>query len=112
MVRHSTRDFATLRNDSSYRHWAPDSELYAPATVLEQHLSAGWEPDEVVAVESFYHAGYRRSEIYYFTLHNGGEVIEIPVLGNPAVFKIVEIYQLTTLRINIDKPELAIVNKF
>src|SRR4051812_48417075 len=106
MVRLSTSVFSALRDDGKYRHWAPESELYAPAIVLEQHLRAGWEPDELVAVESFYHAGYRRSDIYYFTLRNAGETVEIPVLANPAVLKIFDTYRLITLQINFDKPKL------
>jgi hypothetical protein len=106
MVHEKVREFAALRDDGTYRHWAPDSEVYAPALVLMQYLRSGWKPDELVGVETFYHAGYRHSDIYYFTLQRDDASIEVPVLANPAVFKVISTHQLTVLRINIDRQEM------
>src|SRR5437660_12459 len=88
MVREKVRHFAALRDDGTYRHWSPDSEVYAPAIILQQYLREGWQPEELVAVETFYHAGYRHSDIYFFTLRHDGDAIEIPVLANPTVLKV------------------------
>jgi len=82
------------------RHWSPDSQTYAPADVLMRYLTDGWELQSLAAVESFYYAGYRRVDIFYFTLKNGSEVIEMPVLANPVTHRLVEERKLTVLRVN------------
>jgi hypothetical protein len=93
--------------EGEYRHWSADSEAYAPADVLLQHLRAGWKLDELVAIETFYYAGYRRSDIYYFTLQKDGKTIEMPVLANPTVFRIVKERGLTTVRISLDPQNVS-----
>jgi hypothetical protein len=105
MVDHS-RDVQTkvdVRDDEISRHWSPDSETYAPADILLQYLKNGWLLEKLVAVETIYYAGYRRSEIFYFTLERDGRSVEMPILSNPAVFKVIEENELTTLRINVDR---------
>ncbi len=87
--------------DEDRRHWCPVSEMYAPADVLLQYLREGWELDMLVAVETFYFAGYRCSDIYYFTLHQEDMTLEMPVLANPIVLRVVEEQQLSILRINV-----------
>ena len=95
-----------LRIYSSYRHWDPESETYAPAVVLLQYLRLGWQLDRLVGVETYYCSGYLRSDVYYFTLRSDAGSIEIPVLANPVVFKVVDSYDLNIVRINVDRPEL------
>ena len=94
-----------LRADGSYRHWSPESEPYAPAVVLLQYLRLGWRLDNLVGVETFFCSGYLRCDVYYFTLQSDTGTLEIPVLANPAVFKVVESHHLTIVRINVDRPE-------
>jgi hypothetical protein len=92
-----------IEDRGEYRHWAPDSQAYAPADVLQQYLRSGWELDTLAAVETFYMAGYRRSDIYYFTLKRNTEYIEMPVLANPVVFRIIQEHKLNVLRINVSR---------
>ncbi len=94
---------ADYLDDDVHRHWSADSEPYAPADILLQYLKNGWNLEKLVAVETVYYAGYRRSDIYYFTLERDGQSVEMPVLANPAVFKVLEQNRLTTLRINVDR---------
>ncbi len=94
-------------SDEFHRHWSPESEIYAPADVLLQYLTRGWRLDKPIAVETVYYAGYRRSDVYYFTLERDGVSLEMPVLATPVVFKLIEDRQLTTLRINVDREEQA-----
>ncbi len=105
MVDHSreTQTRIGYPDDDMHRHWSPDSETYAPADVLLQYLKSGWQLEKLVAVETVYYAGFRRSDIYYFTLERDGSTVEMPILANPAVFKVIEQNQLTTLRINVDR---------
>src|SRR5690242_2886561 len=83
-------------SDGEYvRHWSPDSELYAPADVLFQYLRLGWTLKRLVAVEVVYYGGYRRSVIYYFTVENQSQFIEIPIIATPPILRLVEEQRLT-----------------
>ena len=97
----ATRASRELLRDEEHRHWCPVSEKYAPADVLLDYLRDGWELDNLVAVETFYFAGYRCSDIYYFTLRQEDTILEMPVLANPIVLRLVDQRQLSTLRINV-----------
>jgi len=98
-----TQTRADFWDEDVHRHWYPDSEPYAPADVLLQYLKNGWNLEKLVAVETVYYAGYRRSDIYYFTLERDSQTVEMPILATPAVFKVIEQNRLTTLRINVDR---------
>jgi hypothetical protein len=85
-------------SDEEYdRHWCPNSQTYAPADVLLQYLRAGWQLEDFVAVQTFYHGACRRSEVFYFRLNLGDIFLEMPVLANPIVFQIVESNRLTPI---------------
>ncbi|MCC7446885.1 MAG: hypothetical protein IT324_05675 [Anaerolineae bacterium] len=103
MVTHAIATRASREGfiDDEHRHWCPVSEKYAPADVLLDYLRQGWELDKLVAVETFYFAGYRCSDIYYFTLYRDDLSCEMPVLANPIVLRVVEEQQLSILRINV-----------
>jgi hypothetical protein len=94
------------RDGDTYRHWCRESEPIAPAEVLLQYLRWGWELDNLVGVEVYYHAGCRRSDVYCFTLGRDDDTIEIPVLANPAVFRVVDSHQMTLMRINVEQEDV------
>jgi hypothetical protein len=87
---------------SADRHWSPESETYTTADVLLQYLCLGWKLDDKVSAETYYHAGYRRSDVYYFTLKQNGVTLQMPVLANPVVRRIVRDHGLTVLWINAE----------
>ena len=91
-----------LHTNETYRHWAPQSQAYAPADILLQYLATGWEIDNPAAVETYYCAGVRRADVYLFSLRRAGDHVEMPVLANPAVSRLIEKYQLTVHRVNVD----------
>ncbi len=64
------------------------------------YLEDGWQLEKLAAVESYYHAGVRRTDIYYFTLTRGEEHTEMPVVANPMVLRLIESNQLTVIRVN------------
>jgi len=78
-------------------YWSCDSASYAPADVLDWYLSTGWRPDDPVAVETFYYGSGRHSAVYHFVLRRQDESVEMPVVANPAVFRVVAAHRLTTL---------------
>ena len=96
---------SSFADEDRYRHWSPDSQTYAPADVLLNYIRQGWQLDSRAAVETFFYAGYRRVDVFYFTLRDGDVVVEMPVLANPAVSRLVEQNKLTVLRINHTREE-------
>ncbi len=92
-----------IGDETPHRHWSPTSQTYAPADVLMSHLQTGWRLDGLAGVESFWHAGVRRVDVYYFTLVRGDERLEMPVLANPTVFRLIEENQLNVIRVNASR---------
>jgi hypothetical protein len=92
-----------LFNQETHRHWSPQSQNYASADILLQYIASGWEPENTALVETYYSAGVRRSEIFYFSLVRDGERVEMPVLANPMVSRLIEKYHLNVLRVNDER---------
>ena len=107
MADRSTGTFTSAKTGGErHRHWSRESQTYAPADVLLHLLRAGWSLEPLAAVETFFYAGYRRVDVYYFTLRHGEETLEMPVLANPAVRRLIEQYKLTVLRVNAAREEM------
>lgn len=67
------------------RHWSPISEKYAGGDALITLLHEGWLLNEIVFYEEFWHAGSRLVVIYHTTVVRDGEEMQVPVLSNPYV---------------------------
>lgn len=72
-----------------YRHWHPQSEVYAGGDALATALFEGWKPKIIVLLEHHWHGGSRRINIYHFELQRGGSTMAMPVLGNPYVERLI-----------------------
>jgi hypothetical protein len=81
-------------------HWSQQSQVYASAEVLTQRMRDGWRLGDVAAVETFYYGGYRWVEVYYFTLLRGESRMELPVLANPVVLRLIHERGLSVVRVN------------
>ena len=90
------------RQGSIVRHWHPQLQNYVPGHVLLEYIQTGWKLDDRVEVARFYFGDHRHVDVYHFTLKHDEDQVNIPVLANPAVLKIVEEYKLTTTRTNVD----------
>jgi hypothetical protein len=97
---------STHFEDDRVRHWSPESQPYAPADVLLNYLQSGWLLESLASVETFYYAGYRRVDIVHFTLRSGDSILEMPVLANPAVTRLLEERSMTVLRINATRNDI------
>ena len=91
-------------NGDTQFHWSQESQTYAAAATLLEYLRQDWQLDPLIAVESFFHHGGRHVDVYYFTLNKNGHQIEMPVLANPAVFRLVAHRNLQVERVN-GKPD-------
>ncbi len=68
-------------------HWSPTSQKYAGGDALITLLNEGWLLNETVFYEEYWHAGSRLVVIYYLTMVRDGEEMEVPVLSNPYVHR-------------------------
>lgn len=84
-------------DEDRFRHWSSQSQAYAPADVLLNHIREGWTLDSLVAIETFYYAGFRRIDVFYFTLplRRNAQTLEIPVVANPVVTRLIQECGLT-----------------
>ena len=78
-----------LRSDDRRRHWSPLSQACAPADVLLESLVDDWIINSVVGLEEYWYGGGRHVAIYYFELTKDNQAVIMPVLGNPAVRRLV-----------------------
>ncbi len=82
---------------SGILHWSPESQTYTTADVLLQFLRDAWTLRRNVVVESFGCASYRRVSVYHFVLQKGNRQIELPIIENPIVQRLIHHYELAVL---------------
>jgi hypothetical protein len=71
---------------STERHWNSESQRYAGVDQLITYLLNGWDVDDVVLVEKPADSG---AQVYNFCLRRGESNIDIPVIANPHVERII-----------------------
>src|SRR5690606_15045014 len=71
------------------QHWSPTSAHYAGGDALVTFLSQAWELCPEVKVEDRYFAGMRSVAVYHMELERDGETLNMPVLRNPYVNRII-----------------------
>lgn len=69
----------------STRNWSPESEKYAGGDALITALRRRWQVRGPVYQEDHWQAGARLVTVYHFDLHNNDRAMEMPVLSNPYV---------------------------
>ena len=89
MIVESLANYHFQYMDVSTQHWSYSSEKHAGGDNLMTALSRGWKLDDTVKVETVWYAGMRSSTIYHFTLTRDGQQIDMPVLSNPYVNRMV-----------------------
>jgi hypothetical protein len=72
------------------RHWSAESQAYASGDVLIAYLRNGWSLDPSVKIEKFSSAGLRSADVFHFRLTDGQQVIDMPVIASPRVYRFVE----------------------
>ena len=92
--------YSQVDTEENIHHWSPESQTYAPVDVLMTYLRKGWTLSPLAAIETHYYAGYRRVDVYYFTLTYIDQRIEIPVLGNPIVTRLLGEKKITVVRLS------------
>jgi hypothetical protein len=72
------------------RHWSAESQAFASGDVLITYLRNGWRLDPSADIEKVSYEGPRSVDVFHFRLTDGQQVIEMPVLGSPRVYRLVE----------------------
>ena len=80
------------------QHWSDTSEPYAGGDALVTFLARGWEIDSEVRVEERHFAGQRSVAVYHLTLERNGETMDMPVLRNPYVNRILRMGEFELLQ--------------
>lgn len=84
----------SVDEDNRCRHWSRESQAYAPVDVLINYIHEGWTLD-ALGVKTFYFAGYRGVDVYYFTLRRDPQTLEMPVVANPVIRRLIRELGLT-----------------
>jgi hypothetical protein len=71
------------------KHWSRESQPFAPAEILINHLENGWSLNQIVHVKTHQYGGGRTIQIYFFTICWNGESIELPVQANPVIRRLI-----------------------
>lgn len=70
-------------------HWSPTSQAYAPADILESLLSNAWIPSPQVVLTQHALSSWRYTNIYTFTLRRDNSYLEVSVVENPVVLRLI-----------------------
>jgi len=80
-----------------YRHWDPRSERFAGADALLTAVDEGWEPERTLFYETYWFAGSRCVTVYHIELRREGEVMDMPVISNPYLRRLIAKHKPTVL---------------
>ena len=87
------------------RHWSDRSERYAGCDALLTALHNQWEAEGTCYEERYYHAGTRLVTIYHFILHKGDETLQMPVIANPVLRRILREWPFTVVPLEMRQQE-------
>lgn len=87
------------------QHWCPSSEQYGGGDCLITLISAGWVLAERIYIEYKRFNGNRRTTIYHCRLTRGEDTMEMPVIENPYVARLV--WQRQLIQINNEQEHEA-----
>ena len=79
-------DASAIEDIDIYCHWHPASQKYGGGDTLATALYLGWTMGEIVYREEHWRAG-RCSMVYHITLERDSEVMIMPVIANPYVWR-------------------------
>lgn len=77
-----------------WQHWCQDTEKYCGGDGLVTVMMQGWELHPTVQLEYKHFGGNRRVRVYHFSLFRQGEHMEMPVVHNPYVNRLIRTMQL------------------
>jgi hypothetical protein len=72
------------------RHWSAESQTYASGDVLINYLRNGWQLDPESRIDKVSSEGPRGVDVFYFRLLKGQQMIDMPVIGSPRVYRLVD----------------------
>lgn len=91
--------------DQVARHWSPESEKFGSGDALLHALDSGWHIDGVIFRQEFWHRGGRRVPVYHFHLHRADSAVQMAVVENPRVARLVSESGAQVVLLNLRKGE-------
>lgn len=79
------------------RHWCPQAERYTGLDSLLSAIASGWKVNTLVFRHETWRGGMRPVVVYYFELKRGQHVVTMPVISNPCVAPLIDIYRLQVI---------------
>jgi hypothetical protein len=73
----------------THRHWCPTSEKFASGDALLSLMDAGWRPEQIVFLPEYSLSSGRYARVYQFHLFDDQHMIEMCVVQNPFVERII-----------------------
>lgn len=95
-IKPSAQD-AALPTREDYRHFAPTSQTYTSADILQQYLNDGWLPVSRVVVEVYPLGPGRAVSVYHFLLRNAQAEVSLPIIASPLVWRVISEHKLTSV---------------
>lgn len=92
MMNQNQVNFHVQYQDITSQHWSYSSEQFAGGDHLLTALARGWEIEESVLLQRHWFAGMRCIEVFNFTIQRDDKVINMPVIGNPYVYRFIKNY--------------------
>ena len=103
MMNQNQVNFHVQYQDITSQHWSYSSERFAGGDNLLTALSRGWEIEEKVQLKRHWFAGMRCIEIFHFTIQRDDKTVDMPVVGNPYVYRFVKTHNLEIIE---DEPQV------
>jgi hypothetical protein len=79
-------DYVTRR----YRHWSPLSEKYTGGDALLTAMDRGWRVQSRIQCQEHWHGDSRRICIYSVELNRGDETLNMAIIDNPFVTRLID----------------------
>lgn len=87
---HSRAGVLAERLPREHRHWSPESQVYAPGDALAHLISDGWQVYGKVIVQTYACLSRSCTQVYHFVLVRNDEHLDLRVVANPAVRRLVQ----------------------
>jgi len=94
MMNQNQVNFHVQYQDITSQHWSFSSERFAGGDHLLTALARGWAIDETVKLRKHWFAGMRGVDIFHFSIERGDKVVDMPVIGNPYVYRFIQDHNL------------------
>ncbi len=95
-----------------HRHWSAESEPFTGGDALQSALEQGWVMVGHVSYREFDLRESRKVAVFYFRLQRDERTMEMPVIGNPHVLRVIAAYDVPVMRPETGAPVMVIPGRW